>query len=61
MTKVAQKRNKNSLIMYKLDLKELIEDINLSIEAIQNKDYKDAIALLEEIRQDLAIIDVCQS
>jgi len=39
--KGAQKRIKNSLIMYKLDLKELIEDINLSIEAIQNKDYKD--------------------
>jgi len=56
MTKGAQKRNKNSLIMYKLDLKELIEDINLSIEAIQNKDYKDAIALLEEIRQDIEII-----
>jgi hypothetical protein len=36
--------------------KEYIEDINIIIEAINNGDDKDAIQMLEDLREDLKIL-----
>lgn len=39
-------------------MKNIINDINIIIEAINNKDYTDAIQMLEEVKEDLKIIDL---
>ena len=40
----------------KEQLKTINEDLEIIIEAIKNKDTKDAIQMLEDIREDLSII-----
>ena len=40
----------------KEQLKIINEDLEIIIEAIKNKDTKDAIQMLEDIREDLSII-----
>ena len=40
----------------KEQLKTINEDLEIVIEAIRNKDTKEAIQMLEDIREDLSII-----
>jgi hypothetical protein len=35
-----------------------VYDLNIVIEAIQNKDYKDAVAMIKDIQEDLRILDL---
>jgi len=35
-----------------------VYDLNIVLEAIQNQDYKDAIAMIKEIQEDLKILDL---
>jgi hypothetical protein len=40
-----------------MNLETIINDIEIVIDAILNKDYKDAVNMLEDIQQDLKIIE----
>jgi hypothetical protein len=40
-----------------MNLETIINDIEIVIDAILNKDYKDAVNMLEEIQIDLKIIE----
>jgi hypothetical protein len=40
-----------------MNLETIINDIDIVIDAILNKDYKDAVNMLEEIQIDLKIIE----
>lgn len=42
----------------KTEIKKIIIDIDIVIEAINNKDLKDAINMLEDIKQDLKVIEL---
>lgn len=44
--------------MCNLNIKELIEDINLVIEAVTNLDNEDALKLLIDIREDLSLMQL---
>lgn len=50
--------NINSAKEMKTEIKKIIIDIDIVIEAINNKDLKDAISMLEDIKQDLKVIEL---
>ena len=35
-----------------------VYDLNIVLEAIENQDYKDAVAMIKEIQEDLRILDL---
>ena len=35
-----------------------VYDLNIVLEAIENKDYKDAKAMIKDIQEDLKILDL---
>ena len=35
-----------------------VYDLNIVLEAIENKDYKDAVAMIKDIQEDLRILDL---
>ena len=37
-----------------------VYDLNIVLEAIENKDYKDAVAMIKEIQEDLKILELLQ-
>lgn len=41
-----------------MELKTIINDINIVIESINNKDLNDAIQMLKDIQEDLKIINL---
>ena len=41
-------------------MKEIINDINIVIEAINNKDTEDAIQMLKDIQEDLKLLELMQ-
>jgi len=43
-----------------MDILTIINDIDIVIEAIKNKDGREAIAMLKDIQEDLLIINVIQ-
>lgn len=42
----------------KKQLKDIANDINIVIEALNNKDTKDAIQMLKDIQEDLKVIEL---
>jgi hypothetical protein len=40
-----------------MNLETIINDIDIVIDAILNKDYKDAVNMLKDIQEDLKIIE----
>lgn len=42
----------------KTEIKKIINDIDIVIEAINNKDLKDAISMLKDINEDLKVIEL---
>lgn len=42
----------------KTEIKKIINDIDIVIEAINNKDFKDAISMLKDINEDLKVIEL---
>jgi len=42
----------------KKQLKDIVNDINIIIEAINNKDTIDAIQMLKDIQEDLKVIEL---
>lgn len=42
----------------KEQIKTITNDLNIVIEAINNGDTKDAVSMLEEIKQDLKLIEL---
>ena len=42
----------------KTEIKKIINDINIVIEAINNEDTVDAISMLEDIQSDLKVIEL---
>ena len=36
----------------------LVYDLNIVLEAIENQDYKDAVAMIKDIQEDLRILDL---
>jgi len=49
---------KNSAKEMKTEIKKIINDINIVIEAINNNDSKDAIQMLNELKEDLKLIEL---
>lgn len=49
---------KNSAKEMKTEIKKIIIDIDIVIEAINNNDVKDAISMLEDIQLDLKVIEL---
>ena len=54
--KKCQKFNSIDPSDYEEQLKTINEDLEIVIEAIKNKDTKEAIQMLEDIKEDLSII-----
>jgi predicted nucleotidyltransferase len=42
----------------KTEIKKIIIDIDIIIEAINNEDLKDAVSMLKELKQDLKVIEL---